>query len=888
MPSKRKAEPFYGRTIEDDEEISDEESDSEDEGLPAHKRQHMNPDFVWDGDDFGFGGLGGGANEEEEDEQTKTDMEWIGAERIVDLSAIIQRKREKRESEAAGEGKKEKKGEKKANGKKAKAEDSDEEEEEDEDEEDVFGDEDDAADEEGEGSGFEDEDLDLDDDELLAEDGFGMGADSDEEEADGETEAASDEEDAENDDDEDADSDDEGASDNDSVATPIGHPDDHDSDASSDEDDEESARQKAFFADGEKEKLKAKKGKKGKKGGNDSDEEGDDGNSLASVPTFESMRIFSRPILRAVAAAGFHRPTKIQAKTMPFAVGGKDVVGQAVTGSGKTAAFLLPILERLLYRPSKVPKTRVVILTPTRELAVQCHTVAVKLAQFTSITMVLAVGGTSFKATEPKLRARPDIVIGTPGRFIDHMRNTAGFAVDATEILVLDEADRMLQDGFADELNEIVKFLPRSRQTMLFSATMTAPVDDLIRVGMLRPVRVVADGNSRTAGTLTQEFVRLRQGREDSRLGYLLHLCTTLYRDHTIIFFREKRYIHEARVVFGLLGLTCEELHGNIKQAERSAALESFRKGAVSFLLASDLASRGLDIKGVQTVINYEVPKNLDDYIHRIGRTARAGHRGVAVTLVAEADRKFVRSATKAMRKGETGEGGTKSSTKFVIKSRSVDPAAADAWQAKIDDLEDDIAEIIEEEREVRKLAMAEMEVTRGENLLKHKDEILARPKKTWFETPREKEAKKAAARRTGFAGANVSEEKKQESVEKLREKLKTKRMGGKLSNKDMKKLDNKADRLAGMGGKKLKQEKKALGKPGSKPAVGKPSAKTAAKPAAAKPAAARVVKPAMGARRGGASSGGRGGGRGGARGGSRGGSRGGRGGGRGGRGGKP
>ncbi|CAK7230723.1 nucleolar DEAD-box protein required for synthesis of 60S ribosomal subunit [Sporothrix bragantina] len=869
--SKRKSEPAYYTTIEDDEDVSDEQSDSEDEGLPANKRQHMNPDFVWEEDDFGFGG-----DDDENDAQKQNDMEWIGAERIVDLSAIIQRKREKREGKAAEA---EAKAAKKANGKAKKGKAEEEEEDEDEDEDMEDGDEE---------EGDEDE-LDMDD-EVLAEDGFGMGADSDEEddeaEANGDADSEKEEDDEDAGEDEDIDDDDDDASDNDSVATPIGHPDDHDppsdSDALSDEDDEEAARQKAFFADGEKEKAKAKKNKKGKAGTTDSDDEGEDGNSLKSVPTFDSMRIFSRPILRGIAAAGFTRPTKVQAKTMPFAVGGKDVVGQAVTGSGKTAAFLLPILERLLYRPSKVPKTRVVILTPTRELAVQCHAVAVKLAQFTSITMVLAVGGTSFKATEPKLRARPDIVIGTPGRFIDHMRNTPGFAVDSTEILVLDEADRMLQDGFADELNEIVKFLPRSRQTMLFSATMTAPVDQLIRVGMLRPVRVVADGNSRTAGTLTQEFVRLRQGRENSRLGYLLHLCTTLYRDHTIIFFREKRYIHEARVVFGLLGLTCEELHGNIKQAERSASLESFRRGAVSFLLASDLASRGLDIKGVQTVINYEVPKTLDDYIHRIGRTARAGHRGVAVTLVAEDDRKFVRAATKAMRKGETGEGGKPSGTKYLIKSRSVDPAAADAWQDKINDLEDDIADIIEEEREARKLAMAEMEVTRGENLLKHREEILARPKKTWFETPREKEAKKQALRR-GETGPGEAKD----SVEKLREKLKSKRLGGKLSNKDQKKLDNKAERLAGMGGQKLKQEKKALSKPGAKPSgkpgaggkpkpkpssgSGRPASKPAAKPAAK--SSGGVTKPSSGARVGKGPKGGRGGssgGRGGKRGGKR------------------
>ncbi len=775
MAQKRKAAAPVYYTIEDDDEVSDEQSD-DDEGLPPNKRQHMNPDFVWDEDeDFGF---------DDEDKigiEAQKDLEWIGAERIVDLSAIIERKREMRSSKAATKGKEEEDGE------------GEEEEEDDDDEE-----------ENEKVEGEDDIDVDLDD-EVLADDGFGMGAGSEEEDdEEAEKNAGSDEDNEDDEDDEDNDA----ASDDDSVATPTGHPDDDAGNAASgdqveDEDDgqdsEEEARQKAFFADGEKEKLKAaRKVKKGKGGAvaNEDDDEGEDGNSFASVPSFESMRIFSRPILRAVAAAGFQRPTKIQAKTMPFAVGGKDVVGQAVTGSGKTAAFLLPILERLLYRPSKVPKTRVVILAPTRELALQCHKVAAKLAQFTSITMVLAVGGTSFKATEPKLRARPDIVIGTPGRFIDHMRNTAGFAVDAVEILVLDEADRMLQDGFADELNEIVKSLPRSRQTMLFSATMSAPVDQLIRVGMLRPVRVVADAKSRTAGTLTQEFVRLRQGREGLRMGYLLHLCTTLYRDHTIVFFREKRHIHEARVLFGLLGLTCEELHGNIKQAERTASLESFRRGAVSFLLASDLASRGLDIKGVQTVINYEVPKTLEDYIHRIGRTARAGRRGVAVTLVAEEDRKFVRAATRAMRKDEDG------GPRYLIKSRSVDPAAADAWQAKIVDLAEDISEIIREEREARKLAMAEMELTRGENLLKHREEILSRPKKTWFETPREKEAKKQMQRRGGDAADNV---------DKLREKLKTKHVGGSLSRKDMKKLDNKAERQAGRGGRKLKQEKKSL-----------------------------------------------------------------------------
>jgi len=278
----------------------------------------------------------------------------------------------------------------------------------------------------------------------------------------------------------------------------------------------------------------------------------------------------SRPVLRGLGAAGYTKPTPIQSKTIPIALLGKDVVGGAVTGSGKTAAFILPIIERLLFRPKKVPTSRVVVLTPTRELAIQCHAVATKLASFTDIKFTLAVGGLSLKAQENELRLRPDVIIATPGRFIDHMRNSMSFTVDTVEILVLDEADRMLEDGFADELNEILTTLPKSRQTMLFSATMTSSVDQLIRVGLNKPVRLMVDSQKSTAGTLTQEFVRLRPGREDKRMGYLVWLCKNVYHDRVIIFFRQKKQAHFARIVFGLLGLSSAELHGSMNQAQVS------------------------------------------------------------------------------------------------------------------------------------------------------------------------------------------------------------------------------------------------------------------------------------------------------------------------------
>lgn len=300
----------------------------------------------------------------------------------------------------------------------------------------------------------EDIDLDDDDDEVLADNGFGMGAASDDESEDETAHEAGEEED-----------DNDAASDDDSVATPIDHPDDLDqSDATDDgEDSDEAAKRKAFFAPEDKASAKQ-----------------------SVISSFQTMSL-SRPILRGLNAIGFNTPTPIQAKTIPLALEGRDLVAGAVTGSGKTAAFVVPILERLLYRPNKIPTSRVVIMAPTRELAIQCHSVATKLAGHTDIKFCLAVGGLSLKVQEAELRLRPDVIIATPGRFIDHMRNSASFATDTVEILVLDEADRMLEDGFADELNEILTTLPKSRQTMLFSATMTSSVDRLIRLGMTNP-----------------------------------------------------------------------------------------------------------------------------------------------------------------------------------------------------------------------------------------------------------------------------------------------------------------------------------------------------------------------------------------------------------------
>ena len=376
-------------------------------------------------------------------------------------------------------------------------------------------------------------------DETLAADGFGMGAVGD----DGEDEDAG----LANGDEE---SESLSISEEGSIAEPVPHPDDEMSDATSisDEDDpEEQIRREAFFAP----------------------EETSNKSKSKNQPTssFQSMSL-SRPILRGLATLGFSGPTPIQAKTIPVALLGKDIVGGAVTGSGKTAAFIIPILERLLYRPKKIPTSRVAILMPTRELAVQCFTVARKLASYTDITFCQLVGGFSLREQENVLKKRPDIIIATPGRFIDHMRNSASFTVETLEILVLDEADRMLEDGFADELNEILTTIPKSRQTMLFSATVTDQVDKLVRLGLNRPVRLLVDAKKQTVTTLIQEFVRLRPGKEDKRLAYLLHLCSTVFTSQVIIFFRSKKEAHRVRIIFGLCGIKAGELHGSMSQEQ--------------------------------------------------------------------------------------------------------------------------------------------------------------------------------------------------------------------------------------------------------------------------------------------------------------------------------
>lgn len=489
--------------------------------------------------------------------------------------------------------------------------------------------------------------------------------------------------------------------------------------------------------------------------------------------TFQELSL-SRPVLRGVSSLKFTEPTPIQNAVIPVALLGKDIVAGAVTGSGKTAAYLIPILERLAYLPKKVAVTRVIVLTPTRELAVQVSDVATKLSQFLgSIRVAQAVGGLNLKQQEQVLKSRPDIVVATPGRFIDHVRNSPSFQVDAVEILVIDEADRMLEAGFQAELSEILSLLPEKRQTLLFSATMNSSIKDLIQLSLNKPVRIMINPPKQAAGGLIQEFIRTRNDKLEYKPAVLLWLlkkvldCQTL-KQRIIIFVARKESAHKLRVILGLQGVHVGELHGALSQEQRLQSVTRFKNLEVPILLCTDLASRGLDIPKIEVVINYDMPSTYEVYLHRVGRTARAGRQGRSVSLVGESstERSIAREAIKSsMASTATSEAAKKkqkkSATKFVTRSidwEYVQPVY-EAMESKVET----VGEILEEEKTEKLLAQAQRELTKSENLMKHESEIKSRPKRTWFESQADKMKSKY-----GTNDADNTLEKKAADAKKL------------------------------------------------------------------------------------------------------------------------
>ncbi|XP_072489699.1 probable ATP-dependent RNA helicase DDX27 isoform X2 [Notamacropus eugenii] len=472
--------------------------------------------------------------------------------------------------------------------------------------------------------------------------------------------------------------------------------------------------------------LKVKKMKKQKKG---EKETGffEDASQYDENLTFQDMNL-SRPLLKAITAMGFKQPTPIQKACIPVGLLGKDICACAATGTGKTAAFALPVLERLIYKPRQAPITRVLVLVPTRELGIQVHSVTKQLAQFTTVTTCLAVGGLDVKSQEAALRAGPDILIATPGRLIDHLHNCPSFHLSSIEVLILDEADRMLDEYFEEQMKEIIQLCSHHRQTMLFSATMTDEVKDLASVSLKNPVRIFVNSNTDVAPFLRQEFIRIRPNREGDREAIVSALLTRTFTDHVMLFTQTKKQAHRMHILLGLMGLQVGELHGNLSQTQRLEALRRFKDEQIDILVATDVAARGLDIEGVKTVINFTMPNTIKHYVHRVGRTARAGRAGRSVSLVGEEERKMLKEIVK--------------SAKAPVKARILPQDVILKFRDKIEKMEKDVYAVLRLEAEEKEMQHSEAQINTAKKLLEKGNE---EPERTWFQSKEERKKEKIA-----------------------------------------------------------------------------------------------------------------------------------------------
>jgi ATP-dependent RNA helicase RhlE len=360
--------------------------------------------------------------------------------------------------------------------------------------------------------------------------------------------------------------------------------------------------------------------------------------------TFQKLGLHP-DLLRGVHELGFTRPTPIQERSIPPALAGKDVLACAMTGSGKSAAFLLPILERLLAR--KRGATRALILTPTRELAAQITEHLSELAVHTQVRGAAVYGGVGMGPQEHALRSGADVIVATPGRLLDHMRHPyADFR--ALEVLVLDEADRMLDMGFLPDIKKIVGRLPAKRQTLFFSATMPPQIAKLADAMLVRPERIDIERRSAPAVGITQAIYPVSQGRKNA---LLLELLRGEGVDSALVFTRTKHRANRLAKHLDDNGVRTDRIHGNRSQSQRTQALDLFKRGKTRVLVATDIAARGIDVTALSHVINYDVPGSPEDYIHRVGRTARADMTGDAFTLVSPEEESDLRDIEKTLGK---------------------------------------------------------------------------------------------------------------------------------------------------------------------------------------------------------------------------------------------
>ncbi|KAG8641047.1 DEAD-box ATP-dependent RNA helicase 10 [Manihot esculenta] len=349
------------------------------------------------------------------------------------------------------------------------------------------------------------------------------------------------------------------------------------------------------------------------------------------VKTFKDLGICEQ-LLEACDDLGWKNPTKIQVEAIPHALEGKDLIGLAQTGSGKTGAFALPILHSLLEASEKsVQAFFACVMSPTRELAIQIAEQFEALGSGIGVKCAVLVGGVDMVQQAIALGKRPHIIVGTPGRLVDHLSNTKGFSLRTLKYLVLDEADRLLNEDFEKSLDEILKVIPRDRRTYLFSATMTKKVKKLQRACLRNPVKIEAASKYSTVDTLKQQYRFIPAKYKDC---YLVYILTEMSGSTSMVFTRTCDATTFLALVLRNLGLRAIPINGHMTQSKRLGALNKFKAGECNILICTDVASRGLDIPSVDMVINYDIPTNSKDYIHRVGRTARAGRSGVAISLV--------------------------------------------------------------------------------------------------------------------------------------------------------------------------------------------------------------------------------------------------------------
>ena len=456
----------------------------------------------------------------------------------------------------------------------------------------------------------------------------------------------------------------------------------------------------------------------------------------------------SKLIIKALSELEYYIPTKVQEKVIPIALNGHDIFVNSETGSGKTACFLLPIVQRIiLSRNSKENKkqtnnkiipNQALIIVPTRELALQCNEMLTKFLKYIDLNFVFLCGGLSVENQIKQMKNKiPDIIITTPGRLLDLIYNNKNLSLEHVNILVLDEADKLLELGFKDAIFEILELIKKNknRQTLLFSATLNPKLLDLGEHALNNPIKIKI-AQSAILTNLSQSIVRIKfanleQNNYEKRMAYLLIIIQQKKLKRTIIFFNTKQDCHKCILFFNKFGITsCVELHGNKTQTERIKSLEDFQKGNVDFLLSTDIAGRGIDIEKVKCVINFQMPLLGERYIHRVGRTARKGYIGEAITICDDKERLLIKKIFK------------KEKVNINLKPIKINNSDIKDLYKKIMKIKKEIDDTLINEKTEKQFEMAEKDIEKTMNIKLHQNEIQSRPKKIWYESTKDKKTK--------------------------------------------------------------------------------------------------------------------------------------------------